>query len=84
MGFFESIFTCHNAKNTDKNDDDIRDIKAEVRDIKVELKNIWREIDMRVEMCDNKSVALQSSIDLKFDLMNTKIDNLIILIQNKN
>lgn len=79
MTFLESIFVCNNSKD----DDDIREIKEQLREIKSEMKSIWREIDIRVEVCNNKSMALQSSIDLKFDLMNTKIDNLIVLIQSK-
>ena len=80
MTLLESIFICNN----DNKDDEIRELREELREMKSEIKNIWREIAIRVEMCDNKSLALQSSIDLKFDLMNTKIDNLIILIQSKN
>jgi len=80
MTILESIFVCNNSKD---DDDDIREIKEQLREIKSEMKSIWREIDIRVEVCNNKSMALQSSIDLKFDLMNTKIDNLIVLIQSK-
>lgn len=78
MTLFESIFTCSSKGE----DEGLRELKEEVRDIKAEVKSIWREIDLRVEVCNNKLLALQSSIDLKFDLINNKID--ILLNQNKN
>lgn len=84
MGVFESIFTCNNAKNDDKSNDDIREIKEEIREIKSEIKSIYREMDLRCEACNNKNENMFNNMDIKFEMLNNKIDNLILLIQSKN
>lgn len=87
MTLLNSIFVC-NSKENDKEtiatrsklEDDIRDLKEEMREVKTEIKSIYQLIDMRCEICNNKQLAVQSAIDLKFEVLNSKIDNLVLLI----
>ena len=82
-----SLFVC-NSKENDKEtiaphvklEDDIRDMKEEMRELRTEIKSIYQLIDIRCEICNNKQLAVQSAIDLKFELLNSKIDNLVLLI----
>lgn len=87
MTLLNSIFVC-NSKENDKEtianqaklEDDIRDLKEEMREVKTEIKSIYQLIDMRCEICNNKQLAVQSAIELKFEVLNSKIDNLVLLI----
>ncbi len=87
MTLLNSIFVC-NSKENDKEtianqnklEDDMRDMKEEMREIRTEIKSIYQLIDIRCEICNNKQLAVQAAIDLKFELLNSKIDNLVLLI----
>tara|TARA_Y100001951_G_C11258027_1_gene250685 strand:- start:620 stop:898 length:279 start_codon:yes stop_codon:yes gene_type:complete len=87
MTLLNSIFVCNSNENDKetianqtKLEDDIRDLKEEMREVKTEIKSIYQLIDMRCEICNNKQLAVQSAIDLKFEVLNSKIDNLVLLI----
>ena len=51
-----------------------------IRELRSEIKSIYQLIDIRCEICNNKQQAVQLAIDLKFELLTSKIDNLVLLI----
>lgn len=70
MPFLNSIFSC---KSNDTIDDDVKG-----RMIKMEL---------RIELIEQNNKTglqrLEDKLDNKFDILNSKIDNIILLLNNK-
>ena len=64
------LFSCNNSGNDDDNEtikNDIRDLQSKVNLLEMELCN-----DMK---------RIEDKIDMKFDILNNKIDTLIVLLR---
>jgi len=80
MTLLNSIFVCNSKENDKENIANQNKLEDDIRELRSEIKSIYQLIDIRCEICNNKQQAVQLAIDLKFELLTSKIDNLVLLI----
>jgi hypothetical protein len=80
MTFFKNLFSCYCSEENDK------DIKTEICDIKKDVKKIENDINVLFRMkadvyTDIK--RLEDKLNNHFSLLTHKIDNVIMILNNR-
>jgi archaellum component FlaC len=76
MPILNSIFGgCSSVDNN--NDDEVDDLKDKINRLEMRLENIERDFNSSFKM-------LETRVSSKLDILNSKIDNLILLINLRN
>lgn len=78
VSIFKNLFGCYNSKSVDLTKE-IEEVKKEIDLIKKDIKSLY---NFKNESHHNLQ-RLEDKLDYKFDLLTSKVDNLILILNNK-